>query len=234
MIGTGNGIGIGAGNGLLSNTWGAGEELFKDGYFVHILEQVGGDFLRNQITQELWPEDSENNPNRVFNYFDGTIENKPYSGNSFYNTQSSGWVSIQTTGAQGWGGGGYAVGSTPVSVPVFFYNTTFNFHVALKATQDFAFQLELGGVSNSQAILTFGSSQGGSEDYYLPRDGKWHSFDIPASVITGKGYIASNPGNIGTITNQGYLAFVFPTNPVGGGLGIEVDATFFYNPNGSR
>lgn len=229
MIGTGNGIGIGAGNGLLSNTWGAGEELFKDGYFVHILEQVGGDFLRNQITQELWPEGS----NRVFNYFDGTIENKPYSGNSFYNTSSTGWVSIQTTGAQVWGGGGYAVGGTPVLVPVNFMATTFNFHVALKATQDFVFQLELGGINNSQAILTFGSSQGGPEDYYLPRDGKWHSFDIPASVLVGKGFISAGPGG-STITNQGYLAFIFPTNPVGGGLGIEVDATFFYNPNGSR
>ncbi len=230
MIGTGNGIGIGAGNGLLSNTWGAGEELFKDGYFVHILEQVGGDFLRNQITQELWPEGS----NRVFNYFDGTIENKPYSGNSFYNTSSTGWVSIQTTGAQVWGGGGYAVGGTPVLVPVNYIATTFNFHVALKATQDFVFELELVGMSNSQAILTFGSSQGGPEDYYLPRDGKWHSFNIPASVILAKGYVASNPGNTGTIANQGYLNFIFPVNPVGGGLGIEVDATFFYNPNASR
>ena len=233
MIGTGSGIGIGAGNGLLSNTWGAGEELFKNDYFVHILEQVGGDFLRNQIDQELWPEGGSN-PNRVFNYFSGTITNKPYSGNSFYNTSSTGWVSIQTTGAQGWGGGGYAVGSTPVLVPEYYYNDTFNFHVALKATQDFVFELELVGISNSLAKLSFGSSQGGSEDYYLPRDGKWHSFDIPASVITSKGYVASNPNNSGQITNQGYLNFIFPANPPGGGLGIEVDATFFYNPNGSR
>jgi hypothetical protein len=233
MIGTGSGIGIGAGNGLLSNTWGAGEELFKNDYFVHILEQVGGDFLRNQIDQELWPEGGSN-PNRVFNYFSGTITNKPYSGNSFYNTSSTGWVSIQTTGAQGWGGGGYAVGSTPVLVPKYYYNDTFNFHVALKATQDFVFELELVGINNSLAKLSFGSSQGGSEDYYLPRDGKWHSFDIPASVIASKGYVGSNPNNSGEITNQGYLNFIFPANPPGGGLGIEVDATFFYNPNAER
>ena len=59
------GVGTGAGIGLNSNTWSIGEEMFKNDYYVYILEQMGGDFLRGRIDGEFWLNDST----RVLNFF---------------------------------------------------------------------------------------------------------------------------------------------------------------------
>ena len=218
MIGTGNGIGIGAGNGLLSSTWGAGEELFKNDYFVYILEQIGGDFLRGRIDGEFYIDDTT----KFFDYFSGTIDNKPYSGTSFYNTSSAGWVSIETTQqAQnlGWSGGGFRT-TTALNLNI---TQSFNFHIALKSSQSYDFNIIVGGAADSQASVTFGASAGAGIDFVLPRDGRWHSFEIPAQTLVNKGL------SVGQMTaGQYYLKFELG-NSVGNGL--EVDATYFYNPN---
>jgi hypothetical protein len=220
MIGTGNGIGIGAGSGLLSNTWGAGEELFKNDYFVYILEQIGGDFLRGRVDGEFYIDDET----KIFDYFSGTIDNKPYSGNSFYNTSSTGWVSIETTQqAQnlGWSGGGFRT-TTALNLNI---TQSFNFHIALKSSQSYDFNIVVGGAADSQAPVTFGASAGAGIDFVLPRDGKWHSFEIPTQTLVNKGL------SVGQMTaGQYYLKFELGN---GVGNGLEVDATYFYNPNGS-
>lgn len=221
MIGTGNGIGIGAGNGLLSNTWGAGEELFHNDYYVYILEQIGGDFLRNQIDEEMWINPSQG---RNLYYWNGTLEPKPYSGNSFYNTQSSGWVSFQTTSqanSLGWSGGGFNVDAS--NSIVFTPNMGFAFHIALKSAQSYDFTIKVLGTNGTETPIVFGTSAGAGIDYVLPRDNNWHAFEIPISFFTGLTF--------GTITNQNYLVFELGSTA---GNGLEVDATFFYNPNASR
>lgn len=223
MIGTGNGIGIGSGNGLLSNTWGAGEELFKNNYYIYILEQIGGDFLRNQIDEEMWINPSQG---RNLYYWSGTLEPKPYSGNSFYNTKSSGWVSFQTSSqanSLGWSGGGFNVNAS--NSIVFTPIVGFVFHIALKSAQTYNFTIKVLGTNSTEASIVFGSSAGAGVDYVLPRDNKWHAFEIPISFFTGQGL------TFGTLTNQNYLVFELGSTA---GNGLEVDATFFYNPNGSR
>jgi len=223
MIGTGNGIGIGEGNGLLSNTWGAGEELFYNDYYVYILEQIGGDFLRNQIDEEMWINPSQG---RNLYYWNGTLEPKPYSGSSFYNTQSSGWVSFQTASqapALGWSGGGFNVNSS--NSIALTPSTGFVFHIALKSAQTYDFTIKLLGSGGTEAPIVFGTSAGAGIDYVLPRDNNWHAFEIPIATLISKGI------SFGTITNQNYLVFELGSTA---GNGLEVDATFFYNPNASR
>jgi len=59
----------------------------------------------------------------------------------------------------------------------------------------------------------------------LPRDGRWHSFEIPSQTLVNKGL------SVGQMTaGQYYLKFELGN---GVGNGLEVDATYFYNPNGS-
>lgn len=228
MIGTGNSIGIGSGNGLLSNTWGAGEELFHNDYYVIVLEQIGGDFLRNQITREMWPDGDEG---RSLYLWQGLNIKKP-SGNSYYNTKGGGdpepdtlWLSLETSEqAQGsWSGGGYFVDN--VGYFQLDVQSDYIFHIALKSSDEFDVTINVVGQSTSIASLVFGSSAGAGIDYVLPRDGKWHAFEIPVSDLEAKGFTP------GWIYDQNYLEFL-----LGGvsGKSLEMDAVFFYNPNASR
>ena len=85
------GVGTGAGIGLNSNTWSIGEEMFKNYYYVYILEQMGGDFLRGRIDGAFWLNDTT----RVLNFWANLTSYTPPAGSrSFYGTAESGWLAM--------------------------------------------------------------------------------------------------------------------------------------------
>ncbi len=213
------GVGVGAGIGLNSNTWSIGEEMFKNNYYVYILEQIGGDFLRGRIAGEWWINDNQ----RVFNLFSGTVIPKAYTGKSFYGTADTGWVSIQANYNQGWWGCGFYN-----YIPSFILALTndYVFHIAFRATQNNSFKITLAGAGASIGSFIVGAT-GDPTSYTFDRDGKWHSIEVPLSTLVNSGLTA-----VGSMdTNVNYLLIENATSG-GGTFDLDVDAAYWYNTQG--
>ncbi len=213
------GVGAGAGIGLNSNTWSIGEEMFKNDYYVYILEQIGGDFLRNRIDGEWWIDDTQ----RVFNLFAGTVAPKPYTGKSYYGTADTGWVSIQANYNQGWWGCGF-YNYTPAFTLAL--TNDYKFHIAFRSTQSNSFKITLAGAGASIGSFTVGAT-GDPTNHTFDRDGRWHSIEVSLSELASNGL--TGQGTMSSNTNY------FLIENVGGGGGtfdLDVDAAYWYNENG--
>ena len=218
------GVGTGAGIGLKSNTWSIGEEMFKNNYYVYILEQLGGDFLRGRIAGEFWLNDTS----RVFNLWNNTGPYTPPVGSkSYYGTADTGWISIQGSlnGSTWWGCGMYV----DFNSLVYLVSADYKFHIAFRVQQRVPrtekFTLGVGGAGDTVGEITIASTQSGlSADYTFEwGTSEWHSIEIPFSLLQSRGM---NP--VGSMTNQNYLYF---KGDAGSSAKLEVDAVYWYNPD---
>lgn len=213
------GVGTGAGIGLNSNTWSIGEEMFKNDYYVYILEQIGGDFLRNRIDGEWWINDNQ----RVFNLFAGTVVPKPYTGKSYYGTADSGWVSIQANYNQGWWGCGFYN-----YIPAFNLALTndYKFHIAFRATQNNSFKITLAGAGSSTGSFIVGAT-GDPVTHTFDRDGRWHSIEVSLTELAVSGLIGQ-----GTMSSNTNYLLIENYGASGATFDLDVDAAYWYNENG--
>lgn len=219
------GVGTGAGIGLNSNTWSIGEEMFKNDYYVYILEQMGGDFLRGRIDGEFWLNDST----RVLNFFQNLSSYTPPAGSrSFYGTAESGWLTFQTSTNfnSWWGLGMYVSGETLSFGPS--GNSFFHMAVRVQETQPSAnrFTVGVGGINSSEGQFTVKDvNSPGSADFNIEfGTSEWQVIEVPLSLLLSRGM-----GRYGTMQNQNYLTI---TGTQTDAIKLEVDAVYFYNQNG--
>ena len=219
------GVGTGAGIGLNSNTWSIGEEMFKNDYYVYILEQMGGDFLRGRIDGAFWLNDST----RVLNFFQNLSSYTPPAGSrSFYGTAESGWLTFQTSTNfnSWWGLGMYVSGETLSFGPS--GNSFFHMAVRVQETQPSAnrFTVGVGGINSSEGQFTVKDvNSPGSADFNIEfGTSEWQVIEVPLSLLLSRGM-----GRYGTMQNQNYLTI---TGTQTDAIKLEVDAVYFYNQNG--
>ena len=216
--------------GIYEKTWtgdtniiGVGKELQQDnaGYYVYILEQEGGNYLRDRIAGEFWLDDISRNL-----YFWNNTQNRtiPTGSKSFYGTADSGWFSIlgSVDGSDWWGCGFY------VSTPALTYtlSTDHKLHIGLRvqlrSQRTEKFTIEVGGINSSSGEFTVASTQSGlAADYTFEwGSSEWISIEVPYSFLIGRGM-----QNGGTMQNQNYLSF---KGDAGSAVFLEVDAVFWY------
>jgi hypothetical protein len=219
------GVGTGAGIGLNSNTWSIGEEMFKNDYYVYILEQMGGDFLRGRIDGEFWLNDST----RVLNFFQKLTSYTPPAGSrSFYGTSESGWLTFQTTSNLNdwWGLGMYVSGESLSFGPS--GNSVFHMAVRIQETQPSAnrFTVGVGGINSSEGQFTVKDvNSPGSADFNIEfGTSEWQVIEVPLSLLLSRGM-----GRYGSMQNQNYLTI---TGGSSDDIKLEVDAVYFYNQSG--
>ena len=101
--------------GIYEKTWtgdtniiGVGKELQQENadYYVYILEQEGGNYLRDRIAGEFWLNDVNRN---LFFWNNATNRPVPTGSKSFYGTADTGWISVtgSVDGSDWWGCGMY-------------------------------------------------------------------------------------------------------------------------------
>jgi len=217
------GVGTGAGIGLNSNTWSIGEEMFKNDYYVYILEQMGGDFLRGRIDGEFWLNDTT----RVLNFFQNLTSYTPPAGSrSFYGTAESGWLSFQTVPNLNdwWGLGMYVSGETLGFGPS---GNICLFHMALRIQElqpsANRFTVGVGGINSSEGQFTVKDVNApGSADFNIEfGTSEWQVIEVPISLLLSRGM-----GRYGSMQNQNYLTI---TGTAPDKIKLEVDAVYFYN-----
>ena len=217
------GVGTGAGIGLNSNTWSIGEEMFKNDYYVYILEQTGGDFLRGRIDGEWWLNDSS----KRFFYWNNLQPTTPRPGSkSFYGTADSGWLSFRTGSSSNewWGGGMYIYG------PPLLYNLPYGqlsvLHMGFRANgpyaQDLTFTVGVGGGNDTQVTFTVGDIGSGADFEFERGTSEWQSIEVPVAFLFARGFTA-----YGSMAMQNYLTFSSDTNAYQ--FALEVDAVYWYN-----
>jgi hypothetical protein len=216
--------------GIYEKTWtgdtniiGVGKELQQDNsdYYVYILEQEGGNYLRFRIEGEFWLDDVT----KILLFWNnaGNI-NPPTGSKSFYGTADSGWFSIlgSNDGYDWWGCGFY------VSTPALSYtlSSDHKLHIGLRVQQRTQrtekFTIGVGGINDSFAEFTVASTQSGlAADYNFEwGSSEWISIEVPYSFLNSRGM-----GNIGMMQNQNYLYF---KGDAGSAVFLEVDAVFWY------
>ena len=207
-----------------TNIVGVGKELQQDNddYYVYVLEQKGGDYLRGRIYGEFWLDDTT----KIFNYWNNATSFTPAVGSkSFYGTADTGWITISGGLYDWWGCGMY------VNTPSIFYNLTssnFKLHIGLRVQNRQQFQTEIfsigvGGAQGTEGVVTVGSTQGGSQGDFNFEWGtsEWQYIEIPRSLLTSRGMTA-----VGSMSNQNYLTFF--SDGASKAVDLEVDAVFWY------
>ncbi len=208
-----------------TNIIGVGQEMQKNDYYVYVLEQEGGNYLRDRIAGEFWLNDTS----RVFNHWNNTGPYTPPVGSkSYYGTADTGWISVQGSlnGSTWWGCGMY------VSTPSLVYSVSadYKFHIAFRVQQRVPrtekFTLGVGGAGDTVGEITIASTQSGlSADYTFEwGTSEWQSIEIPFSLLQSRGM---NP--VGSMTNQNYLYF---KGDAGSSAKLEIDAAYWYNTLG--
>ena len=209
-----------------TNIVGVGQEMQKNNYYVYVLEQEGGNYLRDRIDGEFWLNDTS----RVFNLWNNISSYTPPVGSkSFYGTADTGWISVRGSldGSNWWGCGMY------VSTPSIFYNLTsanFKFHIAFRVqnrnNRTEKFTLGVGGSGDTVGEITIASTQSGlSADYTFEwGTSEWHSIEIPRDLLTSRGMVP-----VGSMSNQNYLYF---KGEAGSAAKLEIDAAYWYNTLG--
>lgn len=219
------GVGTGAGIGLNSNTWSIGEEMFKNDYYVYILEQMGGDFLRGRIDGEWWLDDSS----KVFNYWNNLFPYTPRPGSkSFYGTADSGWLAFETgTNSSEWWGGGMYISGPPLLYS-FPYGQLSVLHMGFRANgsyqKDSTFKVGVGGNNDTQITFTVGDIGSGADFEFERGTSEWQSIEVPFTFLFSRGFPAS-----GSMAMQNYLTFSSDTGAYE--FALEVDAVYWYNPD---
>ena len=207
-----------------TNIVGVGQEMQKNNYYVYILEQEGGNYLRDRIDGEFWLDDTT----RVFNYWsNATSYNPPVGSKSYYGTSDTGWLGIfgSLDGSNWWGCGMY------VYTPALPYGVSgdYKFHIAFRVQERVPrtekFTLGVGGIGDTVGEVTIASTQSGlSADYTFEwGTSEWHAIEIPFSLLQSRGMVSS-----GTMENQNYLYF---KGDAGSSAKLEIDAAYWYNPS---
>lgn len=202
-----------------TNIVGVGQEMQKNNYYVYILEQEGGNYLRDRIDGEWWINDLQ----RVFNLFSGTVMSKAYTGKSYYGTSDTGWVSITANYNQGWWGCGFFNYYPALNLAL---TNDYKFHIAFRATQNNSFKITLAGAGASIGSFLVGAT-GDPTNHTFDRDGEWHSIEVPLSELVSDGLVASGTMN----TDVNYLLIENATGGVGT-FDLDVDAVYWYNTQG--
>ena len=207
-----------------TNIIGVGKELQQENadYYVYILEQEGGNYLRDRIAGEFWLNDVNRN---LFFWNNATARPVPTGSKSFYGTADTGWISVTGSidGSDWWGCGMY------VSTPGLIYSvsSSYKFHIAFRVQQRVPrtekFTLGVGGSGDTVGEITIASTQSGlSADYTFEwGTSEWHSIEIPFSLLQSRGMLTGQPN----MYNQNYLYF---KGDVGSAAYLEVDAAFWY------
>ena len=201
-----------------TNIVGVGQEMQKNNYYVYVLEQEGGNYLRDRIDGEFWLEDGE----RYLAFWEGTVFGKPTTGKSFYGTSNTRWVSIRANGSLSWWGCGFHTRSQ-LSIG---FSSSYNLHIALKSQDDNIFTIKVYGKNGSFASIIVGA-EGGSQPYTFNRNGEWQSLIIPYTELTGlqtHGYL---PAQSSYFTIEGATNSSPSFN-----FGLEIDAVYWYNTLG--
>jgi hypothetical protein len=208
--------------GIYEKTWtgdtniiGVGQEMQKNNYYVYVLEQEGGNYLRGRIDGEWWIDDIF----RVFNLFGGTVIPKAYTGKSFYGTADTGWVSIQANPTQSWWGCGFYNYNPALNLAL---TNDYKFHIAFRATQNTPFKITLAGAGASTGSFLVGAT-GDPTNHTFDRDGEWHSIEVPLSELVSSGLSPVGAMN----TNVNYLLIENATSG-GGTFDLDMDAVFWY------
>ncbi len=208
-----------------TNIVGVGQEMQKNDYYVYILEQEGGNYLRGRIDGEFWLNDVD----RSLLFWNNTTNRTiPTGSKSFYGTADSGWFSIlgSVDGSDWWGCGFY------VSTPALTYSLHSNhklhigLRVQLRSQRTEKFTIGVGGINDTLGEFTVASTQSGlSADYTFEwGSSEWISIEIPKSFLASRGMVTG-----GTMQNQNYLSF---KGDAGSAVFLEVDAVYWYNTQG--
>tara|TARA_R110002167_G_scaffold126238_1_gene306892 strand:+ start:229 stop:978 length:750 start_codon:yes stop_codon:yes gene_type:complete len=213
--------------GIYEKTWtgdtniiGVGQEMQKNDYYVYVLEQEGGNYLRGRIDGEWWLD----NTFRVFNFFSGTVSSKSYTGRSYYGTADTGWVSIQANYNQSWWGCGFYNYTPAFNLAL---TNDYKFHIAFRATQNNTFKITLAGAGASIGSFLVGAT-GDPTNHTFDRDGEWHSIEVPLSELVSSGLSPVGVMN----TNVNYLLIENATSG-SGTFNLDMDAAYWYNTQGT-
>lgn len=209
-----------------TNIVGVGQEMQKNDYYVYVLEQEGGNYLRGRIDGEFWLDDTT----KVFNYWNNLSPYTPRQGSkSFYGTADSGWLAFKTgTNTSEWWGGGMYIYNPPLLYG-FPLGQLSVLHMGFRANgsyqTDSTFTVGVGGANDTQTTFTVGDIGSGADFEFERGTSEWQSIEVPVTFLISRGFPAS-----GSMAMQNYLTFSSDTGAYQ--FALEVDAVYWYNTLG--
>lgn len=186
-------------------------------YYLIALDETSGGKIKSKIKGDFRTDDL----NMFLYVWENTYSAGSSSGpNSFGEVE--GWTSL-VVGSVGWSGCGYSPAATN-TVKLDALTDDFVLRFAMKSKDNASHQIGLFDGTNTAKITIGATAFEGDAPYKnFARDGEWHEFEIPMSVLKDKGLRYTSAG-----FNSGNL-FSILSGPVAGTT-LDIDGIFFYKP----
>lgn len=192
-----------------------------DNYYLISMDDISASKINSKVVADF-------RPNEITDFFYIWANSYTYqsalSTNFFGENQA--WISLEV-GTQGWSGGGFYTSNTEAmnKLSQLMTDTTdYRLHFAMKSTDN---KVHLVGLSGEHTIEFAVGPQPFNDNGIsksplcdFPRDGQWHSMEIPVSKLIDRGLSYSkdmNAMNIFYILSGGAV-----------GTDMQIDAVFFY------
>lgn len=192
-----------------------------DNYYLISMDDISASKISSKVIADF-------RPNEITDFFYIWVNSYTYQSPSTTNFfgENKAWISLEV-GTQGWSGGGFYTSNSEAmnKLPQLMADTTdYRLHFAMKSTDNTVHLVGLSGVNTidfavgAQPFNDNGMSKSPLCDF--PRDGQWHSMEIPLSKLIDRGLSYSkgmNAMNIFYILSGGIT-----------GTNMQIDAVFFY------
>lgn len=195
-----------------------------DNYYLISMDDITAAKINSKVIADFRPNESTN----FFYIWANTYIYKYVTTTNFFG-ENQPWISLEV-GTQAWAGGGFFTSNTRElnKLPQLLADTTdYRLHFAMKSTDTSVHLIGLSGLNNTEFAV--GAQSFNDNGIYksplcdFPRDGQWHSIEIPVSKLINKGLSYSSDivdTNVFYILSGGIV-----------GTDMELDAVFYYKKN---